>query len=72
MATTNLKLKEVITKRVLNQIQLVKHALSKTDDFFAYNDILIIGHIVPKLPEQVLTQLLHSLKNINDSLNKTP
>lgn len=66
MASTSLRNNEIIKTRVLNQIQLIKYGLSHLTEFDTYNDLLIIGKIVPKLPEGVLIEILQILKNMND------
>ena len=66
MASTYLSNNQIIRTRVLNQIQLIKYGLSEVTEFDTYNDLLIIGKIVPKLPEGVLVEILQTLKNMND------
>ena len=66
MTSTCSRNNEMIRTRVLNQIQLIKYALSNLTEFDTYNDLLIIGKIVPKLPEGVLIEVLQILKIMND------
>lgn len=69
---TNSRQGDIVRGRVLNEIQIIKRGLSKGDDFFTYNDLLIIGQIVPKLPEAALVQLLQGLRILHDTLNSMP
>jgi|JI6StandDraft_1071083.scaffolds.fasta_scaffold506007_1 hypothetical protein len=57
---------DVILIRVLNQIQIIKKGLSNLGSFHTYNDLLIIGEIVPKLSSRVLAELLLELRVMND------
>lgn len=57
---------EIILGRVINQIQLIKKGLSKSSSFETYNDFIIIGEIVPKLPSKVLAELLLQLRILHD------
>lgn len=57
---------DVILIRVLNQIQIIKKGLSNLGSFHTYNDLLIIGEIVPKLSSKVLAELLLELRVMND------
>lgn len=66
MNSTQSSQNRIVRSRVQNQIQLIKHSLSRISDFDLYNDILIISQIVPKLPEGVLVQVLQTLKTFND------
>lgn len=66
MATTYMGNTQIIRSRILNQIQLIKYGLSKINDFDLYNDLLIVGQIVPKLPDRALVQVLQTLKTLND------
>lgn len=58
--------------RVQNEIQIIKRELSKGEDFCTYNDLLIIGQIVPKLPNTALAPLLQGLRILHDTLNSMP
>ena len=62
----------VIKSRLLNQIQLIKHILASNTDIEVYNDLVILSHIVPYLPENTLVESLQFLKQYYDSIHKTP
>ena len=56
----------IMEGRVMSQIQIMKKNLSKRSNFETYNDFMIIGQIVPRLPPQVLAELLQGLRAMND------
>jgi hypothetical protein len=58
--------------RVLNTLQLIKKELGNGEDWEAFNDLLIISRIVPKLPPDCLRQMICLLKPILDLKIKTP
>lgn len=58
--------------RVLNTLQLIKRELGNGEDWEAFNDLLIISRIVPKLPPDSLRQMICLLKPILDLKIKTP
>lgn len=58
MATRGVRQAEIILGRVINQIQIIKKGLSKSTSFETYNDFIILGEIVPKLPSKALAELL--------------
>ena len=64
--------KIILMNRVINHIGFIKRHLANRKEFSLYNDFLIIGQIVPKLPKQTLLELLQILKPLNDYMNKTP
>ena len=66
MSSKSVKQAEVILVRVLNQIQIIKKGLSNLGSIHTYNDLLIIGEIVPRLSSRVLAELLQELKVMND------
>jgi|JI7StandDraft_1071085.scaffolds.fasta_scaffold235744_1 hypothetical protein len=67
MNSKGIKKAEIILSRAVNQIQIIKKGLSTNHaNFHLYNDFLIIGEIVPKLPSNVLAELLLQLRMINE------
>jgi len=66
MSSKSVKQAEVILVRVLNQIQIIKKGLSNLGSFHTYNDLLIIGEIVPRLSSRVQAELLQELRVMND------
>ena len=62
----------ILMNRVLNHVEFIKHHLSKRNEKSLYNDFLIVGQIVPKLPKETLLEMLQLLKPLNDYMNKTP
>jgi hypothetical protein len=54
---------------VLSQIQIIKKGLSDTPNFETYNDLIILGEIVPKLPTRTLAELLQQLHVIYDEIH---
>jgi len=61
--------KEIIANRVLNHIEFIKHHLAKRNQDDLYNDFLIVSQIAPKLPQEILLEMLHLLKPLNDFMN---
>lgn len=58
MASKRVRQAEIILGRVINQIQIIKKGLSKSTSFETYNDFIILGEIVPKLPSRTLAEIL--------------
>jgi hypothetical protein len=57
---------EILVTRVTNQIQIIKKRLTHTSNIETYNDFIIIAEIVPKLPSDILVEILQQLKIIFD------
>ena len=53
-------------------LQLIRRELGKAPACEDFNDLLIISHIVPKLPHECLTQMICFLRPILDLSIKTP
>ena len=66
MNTKGVQKAEIILGRVINQMQIIKKALSRSSSFETYNDFIILGEIVPKLPTNALAELLQQLRVMND------
>lgn len=61
-----------LVTRVQTTIQIIRRQLTQIEECEAFNDLLIIGRIVPKLPAETLLQLLLLLKPLPDLIHKTP
>jgi hypothetical protein len=53
---------KILINRTLNCIEVMKHSLTADDESSLFNDLLILRHIVPSLPKEVICQLLLELK----------
>lgn len=40
----------VMKNRAMNEVECIKYRLAKKKEISIYNDFVIIGHILPKLP----------------------
>lgn len=60
-----------MVSRVLNAILLIRRELAACEEFESFNDLLIIGRIVPKLPADCLCQMMLQLKPMLDLSQKT-
>ena len=61
----------VMRNRITNEIECIKFRLAKRGDLSLYNDLVIIGHIVPKLPNEMVLEMLTILKQFNDYINES-
>ena len=60
-----------LATRVQSTIEAIRMELAE-DAYEAFNDLLIIGRIVPKLPAATLLPMLQQLKPLPDVIQTTP
>lgn len=61
----------VMKNRAMNEVECIKYRLAKKKEISIYNDFVIIGHIVPKLPHQSVLEMLTILKQFNDYIQES-
>ncbi len=52
----------ILVSRTLNCIESLKRQLEDVEESGLFNDLLILGRIVPTLPKEVTRELLQELK----------
>jgi len=57
---------EIMKMRALNEVETIKYRLAKKEEICIYNDFVIIGQIVRKLPHKSVLEMLTILKQFND------
>ena len=53
---------KILTNRTINCIKNLRYMLKENDQAELYNDLLILGHIIPSLPTDAIRSLLLELK----------